>query len=145
MAEVILIAADHAGYELKLAILKRMDQIHWEDLGTDSPTSVDYPDFAQSLGHLIVTGKASRGILVCGTGIGMSIAANKVAGIRAAVAENPVGARLAKEHNHANILCLGARFTAPEYAVEIIQSWLDAVASDNPRHLARVKKLGGLL
>ena len=105
---------------------------------------MDYPDFAAELATRITRGEASRGILICGSGIGMSIAANKIAGIRAALVENPIAARLSREHNDANVLCLGARFVAPEYAAEIARAWLKTPFSRRPRrrrHAARVEKI----
>lgn len=105
---------------------------------------VDYPDFAEKLSKEILKGTAPLGVLICGTGIGMSIAANKVKGIRAAVVENPVSAQLSREHNHANVLCLGSRIVAPEYAAEIIRAWIKTPGSQDQRHLARVKKISDI-
>jgi ribose 5-phosphate isomerase B len=142
-AKRILIASDHAGWALKVEIKKILTDWDWEDLGPlDCPTEkLDYPDFAQRLGRKITEEEGSRGVLICGSGIGMSIAANKVSGIRAAVVENPIAARLASEHNHANVLCLGSRFTAAEYGAEIITSWLKASPSHEGRHGQRIKKI----
>jgi ribose 5-phosphate isomerase B len=102
---------------------------------------VDYPDFARLLGEMIASGQAERGILICGSGIGMSIAANKIHGVRAAVVENPVAARLSREHNDANVLCLGSRFIAPEYGTEIVQIWLSTPFTADARHSARIQKI----
>jgi ribose 5-phosphate isomerase B len=140
----ILIAADHAGVELKAALQKLLSNHKWEDLGPAATSpSVDYPDYAEKLARLVASGDR-LGILICGSGIGMSIAANKIPGVRAALVENPVSARLAREHNEANVLCLGARFVAPHYAAEIIRAWLEAAPSTDERHLNRVKKLNSL-
>ncbi|MGZ3689136.1 MAG: RpiB/LacA/LacB family sugar-phosphate isomerase, partial [Bdellovibrionota bacterium] len=92
----------------------------------------------------IASGEAEKGVLVCGSGIGMSIAANKVPGVRAAVVENPVAARLSREHNDANVLCLGSRFVAPEYGAEITRVWLETPFSNDGRHKARVEKIARL-
>ena len=137
----ILIASDHAGTELKSALQKLLSHLQWEDLGPKAASpSVDYPDYAELLSTRVAH-ESRLGILICGSGIGMSIAANKIPGIRAAVVENPIAAKLAREHNDANILCLGARFLAPHYAAEIVRAWIEAQASTDPRHQGRVKKL----
>ncbi|OFZ21964.1 MAG: ribose 5-phosphate isomerase B [Bdellovibrionales bacterium GWB1_55_8] len=143
-AETILIASDHAGIALKAAIQKALSDWEWKDLGPVNGDRVDYPDFAEKLGASIASGVAKRGILICGSGIGMSIAANKIAGIRAAVVENPVAARLSREHNDANVLCLGSRFIAPEYGAEIAQAWLTTEFSADHRHEGRIKKIARL-
>lgn len=141
----ILIASDHAGVTLKAELQKALTQWKWLDLGPKTAERVDYPDFAAELATRIARGEASRGVLICGSGIGMSISANKIAGIRAALAENPSAARLSREHNNANVLCLGARFVAPEYAAEIARAWLTTPFSpntpDGARHAARVEKI----
>ena len=142
-AKKLLIASDHAGFALKEALKAKMQGVAWQDLGPSTDARVDYPDFAEKLARDVAAGKCDSGVLICGSGIGMSIAANKVPGIRAAVVENVVAARLAREHNDANILCLGARFLAPEYASEITQAWLNA-QFEGGRHADRVKKIGAL-
>lgn len=143
------IASDHAGFELKKRLLATRLPVaggtgfyDWADLGPSSTDSVDYPDFAEKLARSLKGN--DLGILVCGSGIGMSIAANKIKGIRAAHVSDPVSARLAREHNHANVLCLGARFSAREYAQEIIQNFLNAKPSTEGRHSARVEKIAKL-
>lgn len=147
-AETILIASDHAGYELKLQLKKNLTAWKWEDLGPLDTSRVDYPDFAEQLGRMISqsTSPASpkKGILICGSGIGMCIAANKIPGIRAAVVENPVAARLSREHNDANVLCLGSRFVAPEYGFEIVRVWLTTDFSADCRHSHRIEKIRAL-
>lgn len=137
----VLIAADHAGFELKGAIERLLSTSHWLDLGTESADRVDYPDYAEKLARALAAGEAPQGVLICGSGIGMCIAANKMPGIRAAVVENPVAARLSREHNDANVLCLGSRFLAPEYAAEIVSVWLSTPFSGDSRHRARVDKI----
>jgi ribose 5-phosphate isomerase B len=116
----------------------------WDDLGPIDLGKVDYPDYATLLANRIISGDALQGILICGSGIGMCISANKIAGIRAAVVENPVSARLSREHNDANVLCLGSRFLAPEYGTEIARIWLETAFSQDPRHLKRIKKIQAL-
>jgi ribose 5-phosphate isomerase B len=140
----ILIASDHAGFELKREIQKQLKNVKWLDLGPVNTNRVDYPDFAQILSEKIVHGEASLGILICGSGIGMCIAANKIAGIRAAVVENPVAARLSREHNDANVLCLGSRFIAAEYGAEIVRVWIDTSFSSEERHTKRIQKIKNL-
>jgi ribose 5-phosphate isomerase B len=141
----IALGADHAGFPLKedlkaWLIARGYDVV---DFGTQSPESVDYPDFAALVAGAVTTGKASRGVLVCGSGIGMAIAANKVAGVRAAACTDAYTARLSREHNDANVLALGARITARDAAVEILETWLGAEFAGG-RHARRVEKLGAL-
>ncbi|MBU6376425.1 MAG: ribose 5-phosphate isomerase B [Bdellovibrionales bacterium] len=148
-ARKIWIASDHAGFALKSAIQRLLPNYNWQDLGPIDPnSSVDYPDFARKLGQEISrrngNGESALGILVCGSGIGMSIAANKISGIRAALVENPISARLSREHNDANVLCLGSRIVAPEYGAEIAKVWLETPFSNDPRHCLRVKKISEL-
>jgi ribose 5-phosphate isomerase B len=144
MAKPVLIASDHAGVALKAAIQKALPEVLWKDLGPVDTSRVDYPDFACKLSEEIVKGSGDRGVLICGSGIGMCISANKVPGIRAAVVENPVAARLSREHNDANVLCLGARFLAPEYGAEIAKVWLETPFSQDPRHQNRIHKIAEL-
>ena len=140
----VLIASDHAGVELKAQLIKRLPNWDWEDLGADESSRVDYPDYAELLSKKIASGQASRGILICGSGIGMSIAANKVKGIRAALVENPIAARLSREHNDSNVLCLGSRFVAAEYGSEIAEEWLNAEFSRDSRHQQRIDKIAAI-
>lgn len=140
----VLIASDHAGVALKSAIQKSLTAWKWVDLGPSDGSRVDYPDFAEKLCKQITAGEASQGILICGSGIGMSMAANKIPGIRAALVENPIAAQLSKQHNDANVLCIGARFLAAEYAAEITRSFLETLFSGDERHAKRVKKITAL-
>lgn len=140
----ILIASDHAGVDLKKKLQELLPEWKWEDLGPHTHASVDYPDFAEAIAKRISTGQFQQGILLCGSGIGMSIAANKFPKVRAAVVENPLAARLSREHNDANVLCLGARFLATEYAVEIVRTWLNASFSETPRQKKRIEKIYAL-
>jgi ribose 5-phosphate isomerase B len=110
------------------------------DYGTSCCESVDYPDIALPVARAVATGEADRGVLICGTGIGMSIAANKVRGVRAALCHDVFSARVTREHNDANVLCMGARVIGPGLALEILETWLGAGFSGG-RHVSRVKKV----
>lgn len=138
----IAIAADHAGYEEKERLKPVLDElgVQYEDLGTQSTESVDYPDFAQKVAEEVASGKVDQGLLVCGSGTGMAIAANKVPGVRAAVAWNEEIARLAREHNDANVLSLAARYTSPDENNKIVRAWF-AASFDGGRHARRVEKI----
>jgi ribose 5-phosphate isomerase B len=138
----IAIAADHAGYEEKERLKPVLDElgIQYEDLGTVSTESVDYPDYARKVAEEVAAGRVEQGLLVCGSGTGMAIAANKVPGVRAAVAWSEEIARLAREHNDANVLSLAARFTAFEELTNIVRAWFGA-KFDGGRHARRVEKI----
>ncbi|HAR44343.1 MAG TPA: ribose-5-phosphate isomerase [Bdellovibrionales bacterium] len=142
--KTVLIASDHAGIELKAAIIKALPGWKWQDLGPLNGDRVDYPDFARKLAEKVAADPTLPGILICGSGIGMSIAANKIPGIRAAVVENTVAARLSREHNDANVLCLGSRFIAPAYGAEIASVWLETPFSKDQRHKSRIAKITAL-
>jgi ribose 5-phosphate isomerase B len=138
----VLIAADHAGFELKekLEGVLRARGIEVDDLGTNSTDSTDYADYAHPLAQQISSGKAERGILTCGTGLGMSYTANRYPNVRAAVAWSPEIAALARQHNNANVLVLPARFLSDEDAVKIVDTWLDT-PFDGGRHERRIEKI----
>jgi ribose 5-phosphate isomerase B len=141
----LLIASDHAGFRGKEAIklfLARQG-VKIEDLGPPSEDSVDYPDFAERVARAVARGEADAGILVCGSGIGMQIAANKIPGIRAALAWNEETARLSRQHNDANILAVGARTTRPEVIEEIVNAFL-STPFEGGRHQQRLDKIGQL-
>ena len=140
---MIAIGNDHAGYEMKLVLIEHLKQRGYEvrDFGTDSTESCDYPDFAKEVAREVVNGDAECGILVCGTGIGMSIAANKVKGIRAAVVSDEFSTKATREHNDANILCLGARVIDNEKAVKLLDIFLDTPFSEGENHKRRISKL----
>ena len=138
---MIAIGSDHAGIELKNQLKALLANQKWIDVGTDSQTSVDYPDFAKKVCEALSEGKADFGVLICGTGIGMSIAANRNPAIRAALLHDTVSARLSREHNDSNIVCLGARFVAAPLAAEIVRTFLETPFSGDPRHLKRIGKL----
>ena len=138
----ILLAADHAGYALKTELVTHLIDLGWEpeDLGTDSPESVDYPDYAATLSDAVAAGRAPFGVLICGAGIGMSIAANRVTGIRAANCLTEEMATLAREHNDANVLCLGSRLLQPTQAKKIVWTFLETPFGGG-RHKRRVEKI----
>jgi ribose 5-phosphate isomerase B len=139
---MILLGSDHGGVELKdsIAAFLRERGISYTDCGTSGSESVDYPDYADRVASAVSSGTAEAGILFCGTGIGISIAANKFPGVRAALATDPFMAQMAKEHNNANILVLGGRTTSPEKGREIVAAWLDATFAAG-RHQARLDKI----
>ena len=140
----LALGADHGGYELKDLLKAELQARGHEvvDLGTEGPDSVDYPDFARAVGERVRSGDVERGILVCGTGQGMAMTANKIPGIRAAVVSDPFSARMAAEHNDARVLCLGARVIGPSLAWECVQAWLEA-RFEGGRHARRVGKMEG--
>jgi ribose 5-phosphate isomerase B len=141
--ETIVVAADHGGFELKRALVSLLAEKGYQvlDLGTDSADSVDYPDFAEKLTQAIGSGRAARGVLMCGSGIGMAIAANRHPGIRAALVHDVETARLAREHNDANVLVMGGRLIPGELAGRILETFL-ATPFEGGRHARRVNKLG---
>ena len=141
---MLAIASDHAGFSLKSEVIKHLSEINvaFEDLGTcDSTTSVDYNDFGQKVAEAVAAGTYERGIIICGTGIGISITANKVPGIRAALCTDPYMARMSREHNDANVLALGARVLGVGLAIDIVDTWLNASFLGG-RHQLRVNKFG---
>lgn len=142
MAERIPIASDHAGFELKQKLSETLKELGYdvEDLGTDSTSSTDYPDFAHPLAEKVERGEAKRGVLLCGTGLGMSYAANRHHGVRAAVAWSPEIAALARQHNDANVLVLPARFLSEDEGVKILKTWLET-PFEGGRHQRRVAKI----
>ncbi|MCD6427004.1 MAG: ribose 5-phosphate isomerase B [Caldisericaceae bacterium] len=138
----IAIGSDHAGFKLKEEIKKFLEEkgIEVVDFGTNSEERVDYPDYAISLAESVAKGEETFGILICGTGIGMSIAANKVKGIRASLVSDVYSAHSAREHNNANILCMGGRVLGTELAKEITNAWLNAEFLGG-RHERRINKI----
>ncbi|MEP7117602.1 MAG: ribose 5-phosphate isomerase B [Acidobacteriota bacterium] len=139
---LVALGADHAGFELKEAVKRTLDAqgVAWRDFGTSSAESVDYPDFAALVTAAVVAGEADRGILVCGSGVGMAIAANRVHGIRAAVINDVAGAALAREHNDLNVLSLAARRAVPAEVEGIVATFLQTPFAGG-RHERRVHKL----
>jgi ribose 5-phosphate isomerase B len=138
----VALGADHAGFQLKDAVKRVLDElgVTYQDFGTSNGASVDYPDFAQAVAAGVSAGTFDRGILVCGSGIGMAIAANKVAGVRAAAIGDTESARLSREHNDLNVLALGARLTPESRAREIVRTFLQT-AFEGGRHAGRVGKI----
>ncbi len=141
----IALGADHAGFELKDQIKLHLQEkgVEVRDEGTSSPESVDYPDYARAVAHDVSEQRADLGILVCGSGIGMAIAANKVHGIRAAKVDTEDEAELSRQHNDANVLTLGARIVKPEEALRIVDKWL-ATQFAGGRHERRVEKIAAI-
>ena len=140
--DTIAIACDHGGLGLKQELLNHLESGGYKvlNLGTDSTDSVDYPEFGYALAEAIKDGRATRGIMICGSGIGISIAANRFAHIRAALVHDVTGARLCREHNDANVICFGGRMTGPDLAVDCLKTFL-ATDFEGGRHQRRVDKL----
>ena len=141
----VCIGADHAGWELKDFVASNLKQLGIEvvDVGTNGPDSVDYPIYAFRVARAVAGGQAERGILVCGSGIGMCIAANRVPGVRAVNGYEPFGARMSRRHNDSNILCLGSRFTGRDLALEIVHEWIKE-PFEGGRHKKRIDLIDNL-
>lgn len=138
----IAISADHAGFALKAALKDHFaDRVEWLDLGTDSESSVNYADFGKAMGLAIERGDASRGVIICGSGIGISIAANRNLAVRAALCTDATMARLARMHNDANVLALGARIVGLQVAIDCVEAFL-TTEFEGGRHAIRVQSLG---
>ncbi|MBT5570773.1 MAG: ribose 5-phosphate isomerase B [Alphaproteobacteria bacterium] len=140
----IAIGSDHAGPPLKEVLKTELERRGFIvlDLGTHGDESVDYPDFGRAVGEAIVSGQAERGIVICGTGIGISIAANRIAGVRCAVCHDATSARLAREHNDANVMALGIRMIGTEVALDCLDAFVTTAFSGGERHVRRIEKLG---
>lgn len=139
----IAIGSDHAGYLLKkqlLPLLEQMEGMEFHDFGTNSEASVDYPDYARKVAQAVVEQEADLGILICGTGLGMAVSANKVRGIRAVTAHDVFSARMSRLHNNANILTMGERVIGPGLALDVITTWL-TTEFEGGRHARRVDKM----
>ena len=141
----IAIGSDHAGYRLKESLAEhlREEGHEVEDLGTHSEESVDYPDFGAAVARAVVSGKAEYGVCVCGTGIGIGIAANKVKGARAAVVHDATSAKMARQHNNANVVCVGARLTGPQPATDAVDAFLSS-EFEGGRHQRRIDEISDL-
>lgn len=141
----IAIGSDHAGFELKGTLAAHLLAAHHEvvDLGTDSAERVDYPDFGEAVGRAVAEGRADLGVAVCGSGIGICMAAGKVPGIRAATVHDVTSARMARAHNDANVICVGERFVGPQVALDALDAFL-ATSFDGGRHAGRVAKINAL-
>lgn len=140
---MIGLGCDHGGYHLKLEIIKYLEQnkIEYKDFGCDSEESVDYPVYAKKVAHAVADGECEKGILICGTGIGISIAANKVKGIRAALCHDCFSAQATREHNDANILAMGARVVGAGHAIKIVDTFLNTEFSNDERHIRRIEQI----
>lgn len=146
VADTIAVGADHAGFQLKNEIADLLRSLGYDvlDVGTNGPDSVDYPDFAEAVGRAVQDGRARRGIIVCGSGAGACIAANKLNGIRAALAHDTYTAHQAVEHDDANVLCLGARIVGSSLADEVVRAWASARFTHDARHQRRLDKVHAL-
>ena len=141
----LVIGSDHGGYQLKEKLKDLLDElgVEYKDFGVDSLESVDYPDYGRQVAQAVAEGSYQRGILICGTGIGMSITANKVKGIRAALCHDVYSARMTRKHNNSNVLTLGARVIGIDLAKEIVKAWLEE-DFDGGRHQRRIDKISDL-
>ena len=141
----IAVGSDHAGFHLKEVLARHLGDAGHDvvDCGTHSEERVDYPDYGAAVGRTVVSGGADGGVCVCGSGIGIAMAANKIAGVRAATVHDATSARLAREHNDANVICVGERLTGPQVALDALDAWL-AAEFEGGRHVARVAKLDAL-
>lgn len=140
---MIALASDHGGYELKQEVIRHLKErgLAYKDYGCDSEQSCDYPEFAHKAAHAVADGECERGILICGTGIGISIAANKVPGIRAALCHDCFSAEATRLHNDANMLAMGARVIGPGLALKIVDTFLDTPFSEEERHIRRIGQI----
>lgn len=140
---MIGIGCDHGGYELKQEIIKHLKDRGFEvrDYGCDSSASVDYPEYGKAVAKAVAAGECEKGILICGTGIGMSIVANKVPGVRCALCSDCFSAQATREHNDTNVMALGARVTGPGLAVKLVDIWLDTPFSNDERHMRRINMI----
>ena len=142
---MIAIGSDHGGFELKQAIMAHLDKrgLEYKDFGTYDKASCDYPEYGKAVAHAVASGEYERGIIICGTGIGISISANKVPGIRAALCTDCFMAEATRLHNDANILALGGRVVGEGLALKIVDTFLDTPFSNDERHIRRIYKIEG--
>ena len=142
---MIAIGSDHGGFELKQAIMAHLDKrgLEYKDFGTYDKASCDYPEYGKAVAHAVASGEYERGIIICGTGIGISISANKVPGIRAALCTDCFMAEATRLHNDANILALGGRIVGEGLALKIVDTFLDTPFSNDERHIRRISKIEG--
>ena len=140
---MIAIGSDHGGFELKKEIMAHLDArgLEYKDFGTYSDASCDYPVYGKAVAKAVASGECERGIIICGTGIGISIAANKVHGIRAALCGDCFSAEATRQHNDANVLALGARVVGPGLALKIVDTFLDTPFSNGERHIRRISMI----
>lgn len=142
----IAIGCDHPAFSMKLAVIEHLKELGHEltDFGTATEASCDYPDYAVPVAESVASGENQFGILICGTGLGMSYAANKVKGIRAACVSESISARLAREHNNAQVICFGARIVGIETAFSIVDAFVNTPFSEGPRHQNRIDKIAAM-
>lgn len=140
---MLAIGSDHGGFALKQAVMKHLQErgFAYKDFGTYSEESCDYPEYGHAVAKAVASGECEQGILICGTGLGISIAANKVPGIRAAVCTDCFCAEATRQHNDANILCMGGRVVGEGLALKIVDTFLDTPFSNDERHIRRIKKI----
>ena len=140
---MIAIGCDHGGFALKQEVMRHLDELGlaYKDFGTYSEESCDYPIYGEAVARAVAGGECERGILICGTGIGMAMAANRHRQIRAALCHEPFSARMSREHNDANVLCLGGRVLGPSLALEIVRVWMETGFAGG-RHLRRITMMG---
>ena len=143
---MIAVATDHGGFPLKQRVLDVVRECGHEalDLGTNSTDPVDYPDFAQAIGEALQQGRAERGILMCGSGVGASVAANKMVGVRAGLCHDTYSAHQGVEHDNMNVLCLGARVIGPELMADLVRAYLGAQFTGEARHVRRLAKVDAI-
>jgi ribose 5-phosphate isomerase B len=139
----IAVGADHAGFPLKAPAIEELQRLGHDvlDFGTNSSAAVDYPDYAQAVAEAVMRGDAERGLILCGSGVGASVVANKVPGVRAATCHDTYSAHQGVEHDDMNVLCLGARVIGVELALEVVRSWQGATFSNAERHARRLEKV----
>jgi ribose 5-phosphate isomerase B len=140
---MIGLGCDHGGLELKNEVIKYLESngIEYKDFGTKTSDSVDYPTYAKLVANAVASGECDKGILICGTGIGISIAANKVKGIRCALCHDVFSAKATREHNDSNILAMGGRVIGPGPAIEVVKAWLGTEFSGDERHIRRINMI----
>ena len=140
---MIALGSDHGGFALKQEVIKYLEEnrIEYRDFGCYSENSCDYPEYAEKVAHAVVSGGFEKGILICGTGIGISIAANKVKGIRCALCHDCFSAKATREHNDANVLAMGGRIVGPGLALEIVDIFLHTEFSHDERHMRRISQI----
>ena len=140
---MIALGSDHGGYALKQELIAYLEKkgLEYKDFGCYDEKSCDYPEYAHAVAHAVASGEADRGVLICGTGIGMCLAANKVKGIRAALCGDCFSAQMTREHNDANVLCLGARVLGSGLALKIAETFLNTEFSGDERHMRRISKI----
>ena len=140
---MIALGCDHGGYEMKQEVIKFLKEknLEYKDYGCYSLDSCDYPEYAKAVANAVASGECEKGILICGTGIGISIAANKVKGIRAALCHDTFSAQATREHNDANILAMGARVIGPGLALKIVDTFLETPFSNDERHIRRINMI----